>query len=191
MPLISRVSKGQTITAEKMNTIIDALNEVRVTAVVGGQFSRGLGGTTITVPKSQGGGAGIVITYPFQYYRSGEGFGLRAGTINGIIQNNTATTFSLESCYVNLECTTDGKQVQTAEVLKDFSPPDPVATTPEVAPSTFKVSLYYIDEDLKLFRTIGTSPIMAIPQEMIKESITGVEFGELPYRSWYSWVFAS
>ena len=191
MPLISRVSKGQTITAEKMNTIIDALNEVRVTAVVGGQFSRGLGGTTITVPKSQGGGAGIVITYPFQYYRSGEGFGLRAGTINGIIQNNTAPTFSLESCYVNLECTTDGTQLQTAEVLKVFSPPDPVATTPEVAPSTFKVSLYYIDEDLKLFRTIGTSPIMAIPQEMIKESITGVEFGELPYRSWYSWVFAS
>ena len=173
-----------------MNTIIDALNEVRVTAVVGGQFSRGLGGTTITVPKSQG-GAGIAITYPFQYYRSGEGFGLRAGTINGIIQNNTATTFSLESCYVNLECTTDGKQIQTAEVLQDSSPPDPVATTPEVAPSTFKVSLYYIDENLKAFRTIGTSPIMAIPQEMIKESITGVEFGELPYRSWYSWVFAS
>lgn len=193
MAILGKVQRGQPITADLINNIIDGIQECRLQSVVGGYFRRGQGGTTVTVLPSRGGGEGL--NYPFEYYSGGTAaapwFGIRAGTINGIIQDNTSTTFSLQECYVNLECTTDGKQVQTAEVVIDEAPPEPVSTTPEVAPPSFKVSLYYIDDDLKAFRTIGASPIMAIPQEMIKESITGVGFGELPFRSWYSWVFAS
>lgn len=194
MPLISRVSKGQVITAEKMNTIIDALNEVRVTAVVGGQFSRGLGGTTITVPKSRGGAGGITITYPFQYYTSGTGFGLTAGTINGILPSNMATTFGLTldtEAFVNLSCTSDGKTIQSAEITKDASPPSPITATPETAPTSFKLNMYYIDASGSVFRTLGTSSIAATTQEAIRETLTGVAFGEMPYRPWYTWIFAS
>jgi hypothetical protein len=194
MPLISKVSKGQVITAEKMNTIIDALNEARITSVVGGQFSRGLGGTTITIPQSRGGGGVTQITYPFQFYRDGEGFGLTIGTINGIIPNNFSATFGLAvntEYFVNLECSTDGTNVQSAEIIVGNSPPPPNEATEYLAPISFALNVLYIDTSGKPFRTIGTSPIAAIPQEVIREAITGVGYGELPYKSWYTWIFAS
>lgn len=193
MPLISKVAKGQVITAEKMNTIIDALNEARITSVVGGQFSRGLGGTTITIPQSRGGGV-ATITYPFQFYSDGAGFGLTIGTINGIIPNNYSTTFGLTAnteYFVNLACTTDGTNVQSAEIAVSNSPPAPNEATEYLAPTSFTLNVLYINASGKPFRTIGTSPIAAIPQEVIREAITGVGYGELPYKSWYTWIFAS
>jgi hypothetical protein len=192
MPLISKVSKGQTITAEKMNTIIDALNEVRVTAVVGGQFSRGLGGTTITVNTNKANTKEM--TYPFQFYRDGEAFGLTIGTINGVIPDNYSATFGLvidTEYFVNLECTTDGKNIQSVVIVSEAIPPPPVVATEDFAPTSFKLNVLYISDAGKAFRTIGTSPIAAIPQEIIREAITGVGYGELPYKSWYTWIFAS
>jgi len=195
MPALRKYQVGEKITADMINGIVDSIRESQINSVVGGTFKRGSGGTTISINSPQKATSSINITYPYQIYLGGTvsapWFGIRAGTINGIIQNNTATTFSLQMGYVNLECTTDGKQIQEAEVKIEASPPEPVETTPEVAPISFKVSLYYIDNELTPYRTIGTSPIMAIPQEMIKETIAGVQFGQLPYRSWYSWVFAS
>lgn len=195
MALIGKVQKGQPITADMINNIIDSIRECQIQSVVGGLFRRGIGGTTITSKSKLN---QLPITYPYDIYFGGSEasrwFGIRAGTINGIIQSNTAITFSVTSgseSFVNLECTTDGKQVQSASISKDGSPPEPVATTPEVAPSSFKINLYYIDKSLKAHRTIGTSPIMAITHEMIRESKLSVEFGQLPYTSWYSWVFAS
>lgn len=195
MPALRKYQVGEKITADMINGIVDSIRESQINSVVGGTFKRGSGGTTISINSPQKATSSINITYPYQIYYGGTAsapwFGIRAGTINGIIQDNTSTTFSLTTCCVNLDCTTDGKQVQSATISKDSAPPEPVATTPEVAPSTFKVNLYFIDAELEAYRTIGTSPIMAIPQEMIKETITGVAFGELPYRPWYSWVFAS
>jgi len=199
MAILSKVQRGQPITAELFNNMIDAIRECQLQSVVGGTFKRTISGTTIAIQQQQqNGSSSISLTYPYQIYFGGSGtagyFGIRAGTINGIIQDNTSETFSISLgavAYVNLECTSDGFQIQSATIKKESSPPSPVDTTPEVAPASFKLNLYYIDIDLKAYRTIGTSPIMAISQEMIKESITGVQFGELPYRSWYSWVFAS
>jgi len=198
MAILSKVQRGQPITADLFNNMIDAIRECQLQSVVGGTFKRTISGTTIAIQQQQASSSSISLTYPYQIYFGGSGtagyFGIRAGTINGIIQDNTSETFSIalgDIAYVNLECTSDGKQIQSATIKKESFPPLPVATTPEVAPASFTLNLYYIDIDLKAYRTIGTSPIMAISQEMIKESITGVQFGELPYRSWYSWVFAS
>ena len=49
MPLIGKVQKGQLITADMMNNIIDSIRECQLQSVVGGIFKRGVGGTTITV----------------------------------------------------------------------------------------------------------------------------------------------
>jgi len=198
MPILSKVQRGQPITAELFNNMIDAIRECQLQSVVGGTFKRTISGTTIAIQQQQGNSSSISLTYPYQIYFGGSAtagyFGIRAGTINGIIQDNTSQTFSIaldDTAYVNLECTSDGKQIQSAIIRKESSAPSPVGTTPEVAPTSFKLNLYYIDKNLKFYRTIGTSPIMAITHEMIREAKLSVEFGKLPYISWYSWVFAS
>lgn len=199
MPALRKYQVGERITADMINGIVDSIRESQITSVVGGTFKRGSGGTTISVNTAQKSASSVSLTYPFQFYTGGTTsapwFGLRAGTINAIIPDNNTTTFSLPSIgvqkFVNLDCTTDGKQVQSATIVVEASPPSPINSTPEVAPSTFKINLYYIDIQRIERRTIGTSPIIAIPQEMIRETKTGVSFGELPYKSWYSWIFAS
>jgi len=190
MALIGKVQKGQLITADMMNNIIDSIRECQLQSIVGGAFRRGVGGTTLTVTKS----SQKTITYPFEYYTSGTGFGLRAGTINGILPTNIASTFGLTlntELFVNLECESDGKTVQSAEIVAEASPPSPVTATPEIAPANFKLNIYYISPAWVPFRTIGTSSIAATTQEVIREPITGVAFGEMPYRPWYTWIFAS
>jgi hypothetical protein len=198
MPILSKVQKGQPITAELFNNMIDAIRECQINSVVGSggvtsTFKRGPSGTTISI-NGTAGGSTINVTYPFQYYASGSGFGLTAGTINGILPDNIGTTFGMSpntEYFVNLECETDGKTVQTATIVADNSPPSPCVATPEIAPLSFALNLLYISENGNTYRTIGASPIAAITQEVIREAKTGVSYGELPYTSWYTWVFAS
>jgi hypothetical protein len=103
MSELTKVQKGQQITADMINNIIDNIRECQLQSVVGGLFRRGAGGTTITVNPSSGGG--LVLTYPFEYYSGGTAtapwFGLRAGTVNGILPTNwfeyRESSLSLES----------------------------------------------------------------------------------------------
>ena len=200
MPLISRVSKGQPITTEKMNSIIDALNETRLTSVVGGQFSRGLGGTTITLPRAQAGEA-LTLTYPFQFFSGGTAtapwFGLRAGTVNGILPTNWTTTFSLPVAttagytrYVDLRCDTDGSAINQVTIELNTSPSSPMVATMETAPSTFKINTHTVLNGAA-YRTLGASSILAVVQESIRVDRTSVEYGVKPWDQYYIWAFAS
>jgi hypothetical protein len=199
MPALRKYQVGEKITADMINGIVDSIRESQINSVVGGTFKRGSGGTTISINSPQKAtSSSINITYPFEYYSGGTvsapWFGIRAGTINGILPTNIASTFGLTlntERFVNLECESDGKTVQSAEIVAESSPPSPVAATPEIAPSNFKLNIYYISPTLVPFRTIGTSSIAATTQEVIREPITGVAFGEMPYRPWYTWIFAS
>jgi hypothetical protein len=201
MPLISKVSRGQPITSEKMNSIIDALNEARLTSVVGGQFSRGLGGTTITVQRSQGGVGGAIITYPFEYYSGGTitapWFGLRAGTVNGILPTNWTTTFALPVAttagytrYIDLRCDTDGSAINEVTIELNTSPSTPMVATMETAPPTFKINTHTVLNGAA-YRTIGASSILAVVQESIRVDRTTVEYGVKPWDQYYIWAFAS
>ena len=202
MPLISKVAKGQVITAEKMNMIIDALNEVRITSVVGGQFSRGLGGTTITVPRPQGGGGGsFAFTYPFEYYSGGTTtapwFGLRAGTVNGILPTNWTTTFALPVAttagytkYIDLKCDTNGSAINEVTIELNATPPNPMLATNESAPPEFKINTHVVING-DAYRTIGASSILAVVQESIRVDREAVEYGVKPWDQYYIWAFAS
>ena len=201
MPLISKVSRGQPITSEKMNSIIDALNEARLTSGVGGQFSRGLGGTTITVQRSQGGVGGAIITYPFEYYSGGTitapWFGLRAGTVNGILPTNWTTTFALPVAttagytrYIDLRCDTDGSAINEVTIELNTSPSTPMVATMETAPPTFKINTHTVLNGAA-YRTIGASSILAVVQESIRVDRTTVEYGVKPWDQYYIWAFAS
>lgn len=197
MPLISKVAKGQTITAEKMNTIIDALNELRVTAVVGGQFSRGLGGTTITVPKSRGGGASIAEDdFPFKIsFPTATGCQFQAGTINGMLPSNYDSILTLPAVtptyvrYIVVKGASAGKNITTAEIAVETTSPS-IGTALNASPTTYSCLIYVIATGVA-YRTIGKSSIMCAPQEIMRTPKVPTTAVELPYDSTYQWLFAS
>lgn len=195
MPLISKVSKGQTITAEKMNTIIDALNEVRLTSVVGGQFSRGIGGTTITVPKSQG-GTTVEDDFPFKIsFPSATGCQFQAGTINGMLPSNYNDVLTLPEPtspyvkYIVVKGASAGKNITTAEIAVEATPPS-IGTALNASPTTYSCLIYVIATGTA-YRTIGKSSILAMPQELMRTPKAPATAAELPYDSIYQWLFAS
>lgn len=197
MPLISKVAKGQAVTAEKMNSIIDALNEARLTSVVGGQFSRGLGGTTITVtsPRSQ---PNVVATVcPFEptatAVTSGFNVSFSAGTINGILPTNmfspiTGVTTAGRS-YFYIKCATDGKLLTTAVIEKDTSVRTPQASNSDTAPNELNVLIGYMTTDGIAVKTIPCSNIVARVFPTIQEDNVTYVAGERNFKQYYNWGF--
>lgn len=199
MAILNKVQRGQSISAELINNIIDSVRECQLQSVVGGFFRRGPGGTTITLRPSVGGGA--VISYPFEYYSGGPvtapWFGLRAGTVNGILPTNWTTTFSLPvsttagyTKYVDLSCETDGSAVNEITIELNNTPPVPMVATMESAPPTFKINTHVVING-EAYRTIGSSSILAVVQESIRVDRATVEYGVKPWDQYYIWAFAS
>lgn len=199
MSALTKVQKGQQITADMINNIIDNIRECQLQSVVGGLFRRGAGGTTITVNPSSN--EGLVLTYPFEYYSGGTAtapwFGLRAGTVNGILPTNWTTTFALPvvttagyTRYVDLSCETNGSAVNEVTIELNTSPPAPMNATNESAPPAFKINTHTIVNG-KAYRTIGASSILAVVQESIRVDRESVEYGVKPWDQYYIWAFAS
>jgi hypothetical protein len=200
MALIGKVQKGQVITADMMNNIIDSIRECQIQSVVGGVFRRGVGGTTITVAQANGGN-NLVITYPFEYYSGGTvtapWFGLRAGTVNGVLPVNWTTTFALPvsttagyTRYIDLSCETDGSAINEVTIQLNNTPPEPMVATIESAPPSFKINTHVVVNG-EAYRTIGASSILAVVQESIRVDRTYVEYGVKPWDQYYIWAFAS
>jgi len=199
MALIGKVQRGQPLTADMINNIIDNIRECQLQSVVGGVFRRGVGGTTITVEPSTAGG--LSLTYPFEYYSGGTAtapwFGLRAGTVNGVLPTNWTTTFALPvvttagyTRYVDLQCSGDGASVNSVEIQLNSTPPPPMTATYESAPSSFKINTHTVVNGIA-YRTIGASSILAVVQESIRVDRANVEYGVKPWDQYYIWAFAS
>ena len=90
MALIGKVQRGQPITADMMNNIIDSIRECQLQSVVGGVFKRGVGGTTITVKagRPQGEATLCPFTPIASAVTSGYEVTFQAGTINGVLPSN-------------------------------------------------------------------------------------------------------
>ena len=199
MALLGKVQRGQPITAEMINNIIDGVRECQLQSVVGGYFRRGQGGTTITVKAEAG--EGLALTYPFQYYYGGTAttpwFGLRAGTVNGVLPTNWTTTFSLPPAttagytkYVDLACQTNGYEVNQVAIELNNEPPTPNVANSETAPPTFKINTHVIING-EAYRTMGASSILAVVQESIRVDRENVQYGVKPWDQYYIWAFAS
>ena len=181
-----------------MNTIIDALNELRVTSVVGGQFSRGLGGTTITVPKSRGGGGNTIAEddFPFKIsFPTATGCQFQAGTINGLLPSNYNDILTLPATtptyvrYIVVKGISAGKEISTAEIAVETDSPS-IGTALNSAPTTYSCLIYVIATGVA-YRTIGKSSIFAVPQELMRTPKVPDTAVELPFDSTYQWLFAS
>jgi hypothetical protein len=202
MAYLSRVQKGQLITADMVNNIIDNIRECQLQSVVGGLFRRGPGGTTITVQGGAGSGNALVLSYPFEYYSGGTvsapWFGLRAGTVNGILPTNWTTTFSLPvvttagyTKYVDLLCASDGKVINEVTIQLNSTPPAPIVAMQESAPVSFKLNTHVVVNGLA-YRTIGSSSILAVVQESIRvDKVSDIPYGVKPWYQFYTWAFAS
>jgi hypothetical protein len=199
MALIGKVQRGQPLTADMINNIIDNIRECQLQSVVGGIFKRGVGGTTITVEPSTVGG--LSLTYPFEYYSGGTAsapwFGLRAGTVNGVLPTNWTTTLALPvvttagyTRYVDLQCSGDGASINSVEIQLNSTPPPPMTATYESAPSSFKINTHTVVNGIA-YRTIGASSILAVVQESIRVDRANVEYGVKPWDQYYIWAFAS
>jgi len=202
MALIKKVQRGQPITADMINNIIDSIRECQINAFVGGSFSRNAGGTTLSIKQQASQVVDASLALPFEFYSGGTSVspwcGLRAGTINGVIPTNWSTTFALPQAttagyvkYINLNCNTDGKQVTQVEIALENNPPLPPSNYPSVAPVTFSICSHLIYNGTS-YRLIGPSPIVAMTREAIKvEKDTTLTFGEYPFIIYYTWIFAS
>ena len=199
MPILNKVQRGQAITADLINNIIEGVRECQLQSVVGGFFRRGPGGTTITVRPSAG--SSLALSYPFEYYSGGPAtapwFGLRAGTVNGILPTNWTTTFALPVAttagytkYIDLDCQTDGSAINEVTIELNSTPPTPMVATNESAPPTFKINTHVVING-EAYRTIGASSILAVVQESIRVDRTDVEYGVKPWDQYYIWAFAS
>ena len=199
MPLIGNVQKGQLITADMMNNIIDSIRECQLQSVVGGIFKRGVGGTTITVKA----GRQEQVVCPFDVSTSLSASQLLikvdVGTINGIYATNFADCLSFESTEiftsptgstnVVVDVTTDGQQVTAFVLAKEDSLSAMEPTTP-LAPTTFKWPIAHI-KDSVVYKTIGCGSLQAVVKENVRVVKTPATPDDNAYDIYYYWIMES
>ena len=192
MALIGKVQKGQLITADMMNNIIDSIRECQVQSVVGGIFRRGIGGTTITIkqPRPQDGG-----TCPFTptatVATSGYDVSFSAGTVNGLLPSNmfsplTGVTTSARN-YFYVKCTSDGKSLSTAIIEKDTSIRTPPASTIDTAPTTLDILIATMATSGEIVSAIPCGNVSAKIVPTIQEDNSSFVVGERNFKQYYNW----
>lgn len=196
MALIGKVQKGQLITADMINNIIDNIRECQLQSVVGGLFRRGVGGTTLTVKPAKGGGA-VVQTCPFDItataVTSGYEVSFSAGTINGILPTNMfspltgVTTASVNYFYIFAE--SDGKLITTAVIEKDTSVRTPQASVVDTAPTELNILIGYMTTAGQAIKTLPCSNISAKVYTTIQEDNVDYVAGSRNFKQYYNWSF--
>jgi hypothetical protein len=193
MALIGKVQRGQPLTADMMNNIIDSIRECQLQSVVGGIFKRGVGGTTITLQPSRGASAQ---TCPFDptatAVASGYEVSFSAGTINGILPTNmfsklTGVTTSAVN-YFYLKCASDGKLLTTAVIEKDTSVRTPQVSNVDTAPAELNVLIGYMTTAGVAVKTIPCSNITAKIFPTIQEDNVTYVAGERNFKQYYNWI---
>jgi len=204
MPILSKVQKGQPITAELFNSLIDTIRECQINAVVGSggtsaTFKRGPGGTTISIDSrntQQTATTASAQTCPFDpvVTVTGNSFDVsfRIGTINGAIPSNMLSTINVPTSsphYFYLKCTTDGKVITTAEIESDTTPRQPQQATQDAAPTLFNILIAFVTTAGVATRTLPCGNIQARIVPSIQEDSPAYVAGERNYTQWYNWYF--
>ena len=197
MALIGKVQRGQLITADMMNNIIDSIRECQLQSVVGGVFKRGVGGTTITLDSRQAQASTVSNICPFQPIATATSTGynitFQAGTINGVFPENmlsaiTGVTTGSNN-YFYLKCTTDGKVITSSVLEKDTTLRTPVQPTADTAPTEFNVMIGYMTTAGITERTISCGHLQARIAPSLQQDATVYVAGKRNYTQFYNWVF--
>jgi len=197
---IPRASRGQPITADLINSIIDELNKNSLISISGGKLNKSINGTTISVPQPQP--IQQPTLPPFYYNSSRVGsatyFRLNAGTVNNYLPDNIHEDFLLSSSpidpatkkYIVLDCTTDGSQIVSAEISVSATPPSPPNISLESAPESLSILLYVVVGQTP-YRVLGSSSITIRVAEAARYALISVSPTGFPYEVYYTWAIFS
>ena len=194
-----RVKRGQAITSDLFNSVIDELNKNSVISIVGGKLNKSINGTTIAVASQPA--VGIIPPFTYQSVAtSGVGlyFKLTAGTINNYLPDNnfdevqlSATTPSENDInFVTLDCLTNGQTVVSASIsATSVTPPVPTESLGS-APITFSALIHVVKGTIP-YRVIGPSSIVARVAETLRIASPTFGIGQFPYNIYYTWALFS
>jgi hypothetical protein len=195
MAILNKVQRGQSISADLINNIIDSVRECQLQSVVGGFFRRGPGGTTITLQPSRGGSSAQLCPFTPITTATTSGYDItfQAGTINGVLPENmlepiTGVTTASNN-YFYLKCTTDGKVIISSILEKDTSLRTPVQPTADTAPTEFNIMVGYMTTAGITERTISCGHLQARIAPSLQEDANEYVAGERNYTQFYNWVF--
>jgi hypothetical protein len=197
---IPRASRGQPITADLINSIIDEINKNNLVSISGGKLNKSINGTTISVSSSP---PLIQPDLPPFYYSTATGgsgvyFRLNAGTINNYLPDNMFSSVQLSATtpasgdlnYVYLDCTTDGSAILSSTIAASSTAPDALTDALGSAPATLQALLYVV-RGSQPYRVIGPSSLVARVVETRREVKTSITLMDFPFNIYYSWAIFS
>lgn len=192
--LPQRVQKGQPITADLLNNIIDSIRECQLQSGTGYSFNRSAGGTTLSIKPSKQGVASTQAVGPWDLMTStptsGTGLDItvKAGTLNGILPSNWDEKFNVATTglfYAKAVITTDGKNINSVQIAIDSSAPIVQEAQLFGIESTIE-HLFGIIGDGETQRTISVGHIeMYTYMWLLATADSPVVAGESPYKIYY------
>lgn len=191
-----RVQKGQPITADMINNIIDSIRECQINSGVGYSFSRNAGGTTLTIKSTARQQATATAEVcPFDVTTavtaSGQDVSLSLGTINGLMPSNNFEKINTSTSgkkYVVINCESNGKNVTSASWAIENNFPVPSLATVDVAPATFGILVAGISGS-EVYKAIPCGNIIARISPSVQEDRETYVAGERNYNQYYNWIF--
>jgi hypothetical protein len=194
MALMGKVQRGQPLTADMINNIIDSIRECQLQSVVGGIFKRGVGGTTITLKagqQQQQQEALCPFTPTISTTTAGKTITFSAGTINGILPTNMFTSFPITANVLNyyyLTCASDGKVVIGAEIDYGTSTPPYYIGTPDSAPQAFSRLIAVVITSGIAVKTIACDNLTARVVATVQEDNVTYVAGKRNFIQYYGWA---
>jgi hypothetical protein len=191
-----KVQKGQPITADMINGIIDSIRETQIQTGVGYSFSRNAGGTTLSIkstPKTASQAVSEICPFDVAGTVSGTDLvlTLSVGMVNGVVPSNiltsiTSTTSGVKYAVVN--CESDGKNVVSASWAVVSSLPVPPTATINVAPPTFGVMVAAISGST-IYKSIPCGNVVARVSPSIQVDSVTYSAGLRNYSQYFVWVY--
>ena len=195
MAILNKVQRGQSISADLINNIIDSVRECQLQSVVGGFFRRGPGGTTITVPPSRGGASAQVCPFTATATAVTGGFDVSfsIGTVNGFLPSNmfakiTGVTTSART-YFYIKAASDGKAITSAIIEKDTTLRTPLPPLKDVAPAEINILIATMATSGLVQSTISCANLSARIVPSIQEDNVSYITGQRNLSQYYNWIF--
>lgn len=199
--LPQKVQKGQPITADLLNNIIDSIRECQLQSGTGYSFSRSAGGTTLSIRPSKQGAMEVQQQCPFTVSLGSPSGGqlkvkVSAGTVNGIYATNYADLLTFDSSPISVSVTgthnialaiaTDGRYITAFEIVKVNSITAMIPTTP-LAPTSFNWPIAHIN-DAVVYGIVGCSSLNAVLKESCRIAKTPSTPDDNAYDIFYYWI---
>jgi hypothetical protein len=196
MALIGKVQRGQPLTADMMNNIIDNIRECQLQSVVGGIFKRGVGGTTITLKAGQQQGEAqppCPFTAIVTAVTTGFEVSFTIGTVNGLLPSNMFTKITGVTTgarnYFYIKATSDGKAITSAVIEKDTTIRTPPTPLKDVAPAEVNILIATMATSGLVESTISCDNLNARIVPSVQEDNASYVAGERNLSQYYNWIF--